>query len=308
MAMRCLSPAQRLRLETLAKSAGFLQIGFTRLVGDSSSDVFQQWLEKHYHAGLGWIEKHLDARRAPEDFDPSLPTAVVFLAAYPNQRPSSHVARYAWGKDYHKWLKRDISRLAKTFAGEFKFSEVGKVSVDTSPFSERSLAVRAGLGGIGKNGMLIHPIYGSATLIGIWRAPFITNPKTRIAFNPCRNCHKCVQSCPTGALDGSGLLDCNKCLSYHTIENKDELPDSVSTKIKEKYFGCDRCLEACPHNKMPPLEREAYPSPRDILSLGDDELLDAIRGTPLKRAGLQGLRRNARLLLDLNHNDKRTCD
>jgi epoxyqueuosine reductase len=175
-------------------------------------------------------------------------------------------------------------------------------SVDTGPVLERYWAERAGIGWIGRNGCLIVPDIGSWVFLGV----LITDLEMEYdspAERKCAECGKCMEACPTGAIVEPGLVDARKCISYWTVEHKGEFPDGVKKEFRGRVFGCDICQAACPWNeKVPvspigdfaPREGVANPDLEWMANLSKEEYDERFRGSAMRRAGVEGLRRNAR--------------
>jgi len=220
-------------------------------------------------------------------------------------RESGRVANYALYEDYHQFVKerlRDLVAFVNSLVdAEFKF----RICVDSVPLAERALAVRAGLGFIGKNHMLINPELGCQIFLG----EIVTSLKLRTdepIAPDCSDCRKCIDACPTGALRGDGQFDAGRCINYLTIEHKGPIPPELAEKIGDRLFGCDECVLACLYQKDAPActngqfkfhGDRANLDLREILNM-DGESFDArFADSPIKRIGLEGLKRNARICL-----------
>jgi epoxyqueuosine reductase len=193
-------------------------------------------------------------------------------------------------------LKVLEARIAETFPGV-----VSRRYVDTGPVLERELAARAGLGAVGKNTMLLHPEAGSWFLLGELFLSLDLAPEIPLA-DLCGSCTRCLEACPTGALAEPYRLDSNRCISYWTIEHRGALPEAARERVGDWVFGCDICQEVCPWNTAP--EGAGHPELRlpetrreldlaGLLRLSRDEYVERFRGSPMKRARLEGLQRNA---------------
>jgi epoxyqueuosine reductase len=218
---------------------------------------------------------------------------------------TGRVANYAQYEDYHFFIKKQLHELVdfiRSIAGpDHKF----KVCVDSVPLAERAFAVRAGLGFIGKNHMLINPELGPQILLG----EIVTSLKVQTdepTTDSCRNCNKCIEACPTGALRTDGQLDANKCISYLTIEYKGQIPTDLAEKIGGRLFGCDECVLACPYQEDAPVcknKQFKFYSDRArldlnrIMNLTEAEFEIELADSPIKRLGLEGLKRNAQICL-----------
>jgi len=219
--------------------------------------------------------------------------------------PTAKVAGYAQYEDYHSFIKERLYQLTdfiKSLAGAgFK----SKICVDSVPLAERALAARAGLGFIGKNHMLINPKFGCRLFLGEIVTDFKLPTDEPIAGD-CADCRKCLDACPTGALRPDGQFDAGVCINYLTIEYKGQIPPGLAEKIGDRLFGCDECVAVCPYQKQAPACKNkqfkfycdrARIDLQEILSL-DAELFDArFAESPIKRLGLEGLKRNARICL-----------
>ena len=215
-------------------------------------------------------------------------------------RLQARIARYAWGKDYHKVLGKRLVALVRYVEG--LAPEVRcKAFVDTGPLLERALAQKAGLGFVGKNTMLITRGLGS----WVFLAHVVTTlelPSDVPDRRTCGSCTLCIDACPTQALTEPYRLDARRCISYLTIESQSEIPQELRSHVGDWLFGCDVCQDVCPHNtRVPPTpiaEFQAEPpdmKAEDILSIQNDAEFDRrFAGSPLKRAKRQGLQRNAR--------------
>jgi epoxyqueuosine reductase len=224
------------------------------------------------------------------------------------------VARYAWGMDYHDVMREKLTQLGAWLAREaalagFIEREADlalRPCVDSAPLDERALAVRAGLGFIGKNTLLLAPDDGSWSLIGALLTSLALPPDAPLAPAPahsCGNCRRCIEACPTGAIDAPYRLDPRRCISYLTIEQKEPIPADLAANMRDWVFGCDLCQEVCPYNDaplarlLPELAAEKGVGP--WLTDATVEATPTGKGfarrwghTPLARPGLKGLRRS----------------
>lgn len=211
------------------------------------------------------------------------------------------MARYAWGRDYHNLLGKRLRKLKQ------RLSERGVRSwggVDTAPIVERAWAEAAGLGAVGKNTTLLVPGRGSFLLLGVLFVDAELAPDPVLPRDPCRTCARCLRACPTGALPEPHRLRTDACISYWTIEARGLPPRELRRGFGRWFFGCDLCQEVCPHAHDPENPDEADLLPRHawvdldaVVAASDDELLHRFEGTPLRRPGAEGLKRNALLAL-----------
>ncbi len=225
-----------------------------------------------------------------------------------SSEPVGRIAQYAQFADYHKTMGKKAKQLSMLIANETGAD--CRWYVDTGPILEKVWAQRAGLGFIGKNGCLIHPRKGSYFLLGVILTTLALEPDPMIESNRCGTCTNCLDACPTDAFTEPGVLDCGRCLSYLTIEHRDAIPYDLQPFFKEWLFGCDVCQDVCPYNVKfakpitePCILGEPMHPPvqhlLEILKLRDKEqFLDYIgRKSPLRRAGLEGLKRTTKLLI-----------
>jgi epoxyqueuosine reductase len=282
-----------------AQDEGFLESSIINLKEEPRFPAYQTWIEQGHHEPLTYLEKNLDIREQPKLLGERLESAVVFLHPYPSEFSSRHIARYAWGKDYHHTIKSKLFSLAHAFENTFGPLIEHRVCVDTAPLLERSLAERSGLGWIGKNGCLISRKHGSFFLIGSW----LTSKKRKDNHEPshhfhCGTCTRCIEACPTDAFISPGQLEAAKCLSTLTIENRNTIPNDYFGHVQEQAFGCDICQTVCPWNKKntPQVKNERLPPLKTLLTIAESEFRDYFRKTALERPGWHGLRRNFLIL------------
>ncbi len=303
-------------VKTWALEAGFARAGIAPAGPVPRPDGLRQWLARGYHADMAYMARHLDKRMCPEllaagaksviclamSYAPDSSTAAgtgACGAAAASVRP--FIARYARGRDYHKVLKKRCHALMDRLrAAEPAFG--GRAFVDSGPIMERSLAAEAGLGWIGRNGCLIVPGLGSYVVLAEIVCNLPLAPDAPLAGR-CGDCGACVRACPTGAIVQDGLVDCRRCLSYHTIENRGEIPPEFARALAGRIFGCDACQEACPHNRdAPPGELELTEQRQccgatleQIRSWRPEDWDAATAGSAVRRATYEMLLRNARL-------------
>jgi epoxyqueuosine reductase len=215
------------------------------------------------------------------------------------------IARYARGQDYHVFLRKKLRRLA-TFVRGLGEGVRARVLSDVEPILERAWAARAGLGFVGKNGLVITPGQGSYQLLGEVVTTLDLVPDTPMAER-CGACTRCLDACPTQAFVAPFVLDPRRCISYLTIEQRGAPPEELREAVGEHLFGCDECQEVCPFNRTaPPPEAETAPfrplarwaeiSLTALTALPEDRWEEVASGTPLRRAGRGGLARNAALV------------
>src|SRR5205085_2834321 len=215
------------------------------------------------------------------------------------------VAKYAQSQDYHVLTKHKLDQLGQRLAAA---AGAGKWRsyVDAGPMPERDLALRAGLGWIGKNTMLIRPGLGSFTFIGCLLTDLVLARDEPFEADRCGSCTRCLEACPTQAFVEPRVMDARRCISYLTIESRSEIPETLRAGVGENLFGCDICQDVCPWNQrfapetaepgFRPDSGSAWPSADEILAM-DEAAFDARFGrTAMERPGLRGLQRNARVI------------
>ncbi|HEX9305362.1 MAG TPA: tRNA epoxyqueuosine(34) reductase QueG [Thermoanaerobaculia bacterium] len=292
-----------------ALSEGFSRFGVARALPPARFERFRDWIATGRHAGMAYLERTVEVRSHPQNLLPGA-KSVVCLAAPHRRDPlragdGSIVARYAAGPDYHGTLRKRAMRVARAAIERLSEPVRWRVCVDSTPLAERSFAAAAGVGWIGKNGCLIDRDFGSYLLLAEIVTDLDLPPDDPVA-ELCGSCVRCLESCPTDAFLGPGLLDSARCLAYWTIEHRGPLPDAVKESVGDRVFGCDVCQEVCPWNApvrpraldaSVPSEGEgvhtALPTRREWVAMGKGEWRRRFGATALNRAGRRGIQRNA---------------
>jgi epoxyqueuosine reductase len=298
-------------LRRWAIDAGFDRAGVASLERSRTGAMLRRWLARGEHAGMEWIGRRTAVREDPARLLPGARSALcVALQYHPldgEEEPAGdlwpRVARYARGRDYHDVMGRRLRTLAARIRDAFPGCGT-RPYVDTGPLLERELAARAGLGAVAKNTHLLHRRGGSYFFLGELLLTLDVEPgeSGEPAADLCGRCTRCLDACPTGALPAPYRLDANRCISYWTIEHRGDLPPAAREMVGEWVFGCDVCQEVCPYNRSPepggePLLR--LPAARreldlaGLLALDRDGWVERFQVSPMKRAKLDGLRRNA---------------
>lgn len=292
-------------IKTYALTLGF---DLVRIIEAESlpqdSEYFENWLDSGYEGEMEYMSKDPQKRANPQEILPGAKSVICLGMNYyqSGAKDSDYkVARYAFGKDYHKVIEKKLKKLRQFIIEKHPSltKQDFKLYSDAGPFLERAFAAKAGLGFIGKNTTLITPEFGSWVFLAELITTLELTPDLPLKkfIGDCGDCDKCIKACPTGALKKPYELDARKCISYQTIENKGPL----TVGIKDRAFGCDICQEVCPHNcrakktKIPEfLNHIAGPKLNldQIKNLTQEEFDKKFAGSPLKRAGLKGLKRN----------------
>lgn len=269
---------------------------------------FAEWVTNGYGADMGYLERSVEYRHDLRRLFPEVRSVVVTLTSY--RRPAEigqpvgvpRIARFAWSDDYHDIIKRNLRLLLEAIRSYEGFGRVqGRAVVDSAPAFERTWAVRAGLGWIGRSSMLVNPELGSFTLIGLLLldTPLPENiPLPEQVPDGCGDCRRCMAACPTGAIVAPRIVDARRCISYQTIERRSSVENDLRPMLEGRIFGCDRCMEVCPYNNRPglPLMPEnagldAVPERLGVTedewwSMSEDEFTARFAHSPLLRAGL----------------------
>ena len=292
-----------------AKTFGIDKIGIARadVLADERRHL-EDWLSTGRHADMLWMEREPDKRSDPRILFPGARTVIACAVNY--YTPHDHaiaerlgkISRYAWGEDYHDVLKSRLRELLDWIVERRPDAE-GKICVDTAPIMDKAWAVRAGIGWLGKHSNVITTELGSWIFLGEILLTIDLEPTAEIVPDHCGSCTRCLDACPTGAIVEQYVVDARKCISYGTIEFRGEdLPAEIGENLDGWIYGCDVCQEVCPWNRFEqPSGDEAF-EPRlgetslDLLrirEMGPEEYVERFRRSPLKRAKLPGLKRNA---------------
>jgi epoxyqueuosine reductase len=293
-----------------AHELGFFHVGFsTADFLEEEAPRLEKWLNKHHHGEMAYMANHFDKRLDPRLLVEDAKTVISLLFNYYTDQQQSDpeapkISKYAYGEDYHYVIKDKLKELLA-----FIKEEIGEVNgrgfVDSAPVMDKAWAKKAGIGWIGKNSNLIHPKKGSFFFI----ADLILDLKIE-ADGPikdyCGTCTKCIDACPTEAIIEPYVVNGSKCISYLTIELKDELlPKEFEGKMDNWMFGCDICQDVCPWNRFSVLHNEERFEPHpDLLDLKKQDWMDLqeegfqilFQRSPVKRTNYKGLKRNITFL------------
>lgn len=295
-----------------ALSLGFSDIGFSKSQKlEKEAKQLEIWLNRGYHGKMKYMEDHFEKRVDPTQLVPGAKTIISLSYNYhnpekPKDQESPKIASYAYGRDYHKVVKKKLKTLyayIQSIAGNVQ----GRYFVDSAPVMERDWSAKSGLGWLGKNTLLIKPGIGSYFFL----AEIILDLEleTTAPINDhCGTCTRCIDACPTNAISDSGyLLDASKCISYLTIELREEIPTEFKDKMEGWIFGCDICQEVCPWNRFARKhsDQELDPHP-ELLSLSAEDWSELteysynqlLAHTPVNRVKFKGLKRNLGFIRD----------
>ncbi|NLZ05101.1 MAG: tRNA epoxyqueuosine(34) reductase QueG [Phycisphaerae bacterium] len=300
-----------------ALQLGFDAAGITDASPITDTDVarIQTWLRTGHAGRMQYMHRNVEKRIHPAALLEGAQSVIVVALNYkpdgsstPLQDPprTGAVAQYAWYEDYHQFMKPLLFELADFLRARTDRRHRFKACVDSVPLAERALAVRAGLGFVGTNHMLIHPALGPQVFLGELVTTVELEPD-RARPGSCAACDRCVRACPTGALGAEGTFDARKCISYLTIEHKGDIPPELAAKIGDRVFGCDACVLACPHQHAAPprANRRLRFHPENVrlnleelLALSAESFEIRFGDSPVQRAGLDALQRHARVCLN----------
>lgn len=300
---------QQIRQQALA--IGFHRVGIARV--DSSemavqahNEALQSWLAQGYQADMAWMDN--PKRQAIAQVMPDVRSLICVALNYytPHQRPNDpqhgKISRYGWGRDYHRVLQKRLKALSEWLRSQHPDIQT-RFYADTGPVSDKFWAQQAGLGWIAKNGNVITRDYGSWVFLG----EILTNldlPSDRPHTEHCGTCTRCLEACPTGAIAAPFVVDANRCIAYHTIENRDEtLPPDIVENLQGWVAGCDICQDVCPWNQrfaqetdvadFHPYPDNVAPPLSDLAGLSESEWHQRFPASALRRIKPAMWRRNA---------------
>lgn len=310
----------RIREEALA--LGFDAVGFASAAESPHAERLREWVAAGRHATMSWMTRDLTRRSDPRVVLPGAKTVISVAVSYyrggwtaaPTERSGSEpdggpgtrglIARYAWGRDYHKRIRSRLRRLARVLRG-LSPGAAWFATVDTGPVLDRSWAEQAGVGWIGKNTNLIRKGAGSWCFLGEILTDVALEPD-RPAANYCGRCARCITACPTGAIVGPYRVDARRCISYLTIEHRGPIPPELRPLIGTRIFGCDDCQEVCPWNRFAVstsdpdfADRSDQKAPKliPLLALDEESFRARFRGSAVLRAKRSGFVRNVAVAL-----------
>ena len=295
------------KIKKKAFEEGFDAVGIARVPGSSRiklrTAALNRWLQAGHQAKMEWMKstRRTNVENMLNGVQSILAVGLNYYIDKKQPPTNLSVARYAWGKDYHKIIEKKLKKIGK-FLKQERPNSRWKICVDTSAFLDKAWAEEAGIGWIGKHSNIINSNIGSWMFLG-----HLLSTESLEADEPseplCGECEKCIEACPTAAIEEPFIVNSNKCLAYHTIENREkELPLAISQKMGTWIAGCDICQEVCPwnHKKMPSTsEPDLQPSQwilnikkEDALSWDDSEWQEKLKESALKRIKPWMWRRN----------------
>jgi epoxyqueuosine reductase len=307
-----LNPVQHhtaiVKSEAAALGFSFCGISKAEFLEDEAPKL-EAWLKRGYQGKMSYLENYFDKRLDPRLLVPGAKSVVSLLYNYYPEKDLAQddrlkIAKYAYGDDYHFVVKEKLSVLIDTLRA--KIGDVhGRAFVDSAPVMERAWAKRSGIGWIGKNSLLLNRDQGSFLFLAELILDLELEPDGPIK-DYCGTCTACMDACPTDAIPAPYVVDGSKCISYFTIELKEEIPAEVKGKFQNWIFGCDICQDVCPWNRFskPHQEEKFNPHPElegltknDWREITEDVFKKLFRESAVKRTKFEGLKKNIRFVL-----------
>jgi epoxyqueuosine reductase len=298
------------KIKSEALKLGFTKVGIARAEAlDEEAKRLREWLNRGYHSTMDWMERNFEKRTDPRNIVPNAKSVICVAINYytpqqhSNDPSAGKISRYAWGDDYHDIVTKTLKMLWSWMKKEFPGIE-GRYYVDTGPVMDKVWAERAGIGWIGKHTNVLTQDIGSWIFLG----EIITTLELEYdepATDHCGTCSLCIEACPTNAIVEPYVVDSNKCISYLTIEHRDEIDPTLGEKFENWIYGCDICQDVCPWNQKFSVEtteepfapRESNVAPRldEWKEMTQAEFTRQFKGSAIKRTKLEGLKRNVAL-------------
>jgi epoxyqueuosine reductase len=295
-------------IKTEAKRLGFLSCGISKAgFLEEEAPRLENWLKQNSHGQMTYMEEHFDKRLNPtllvSDSKSVISLLINYFPSEQQNKDSYKISKYAYGKDYHNVIKKKVIKLLKSIKREIGDVN-GRAFVDIAPIMDKAWAAKSGLGWIGKNSNLLTQQVGSFYFI----AELILDLELdydNATTDHCGTCTACIDACPTEAIVAPYIVDGSKCISYFTIELQDNIPIEMKGKLDDWMFGCDVCQDVCPWNKFSKVHSEPlfkpYPellsyTKKDWEEITQETFEKVFTNSPLKRAKLEGLKRNITFL------------
>ena len=295
------------RIKEKAFEEGFDAVGIAKVPGSSRIKLrtasLERWLQAGHQAKMEWMKspRRKDIESMLQGVKSVLAVGLNYYVDTEREPKDISIARYGWGKDYHKIIEEKLKKIANFLETE-RPNAKWKICVDTSAFLDKAWAEEAGIGWIGKHSNVINSEIGSWMFLG-----HLLSTEVLEADKPskpiCGECEKCIEACPTKAIEEPFIVNSYKCLAYHTLENRDqELPENIINKMGNWIAGCDICQDVCPWNQkhipsttepdLQPSEWILHTTKKDLLSWGDSKWKEALKSSALKRIKPWMWRRN----------------
>ena len=297
------------KIKSAADALGFLSCGISKAdFLEDEAPRLEQWLNQGHHGSMSYMERHFDKRLDPRLLVPGAKSVVSLLLNYHTNKKQTDtkapkISRYAYGTDYHFVIKEKLKELMQIIHREI--GEVnGRVFVDSAPVMDKAWAAKSGLGWLGKNTNLISKKVGSFFFIAELIIDLELDYDTPVTDH-CGSCTACIDACPTDALLQPYQIDGSKCISYLTIELKENIPTEFKGQMDNWAFGCDICQTVCPWNRFAtPHDEPAFEPQEELLNLTKSEWQEmtsvvfnkVFKNSAVKRTKFEGLKRNIKFL------------
>lgn len=296
-------------IKAKAEELGFTACGIAQadFLEKEASDL-EKWLKQGRHGEMAWMENHFDLRTDPKKIVPGAKSVISLTLNYfpeEERKGKYKFSKYAYGRDYHKVLKKKCKVLLNAMQSEFGEID-GRAFVDSAPVMDKAWAQKAGLGWVGKHTNLLNKHQGSFFFIAEIICDLELEYDQPVADH-CGTCTKCLDACPTDALTAPYEIDGSKCISYYTIELKEQIPEEVKGNFENWVFGCDICQDVCPWNtKSTPHSTPEFQineqfnglSDRDLEEITEEVFDKTFTGSAIKRTKIEGLKRNILFVQD----------
>lgn len=291
-------------IKTKALAFGFQSCGISKAdFLEEEALHLENWLKNQFHGEMKYMETHFDKRLDPrllvEGSKSVISLSYNYFPEEKLQNENFKISKYAYGEDYHEVIKEKLRSLVAELQdeiGEFSF----RVFVDSAPVLEKAWARKSGIGWVGKNSNLITKKHGSFYFLAEIFCDLDLVEDSPVTDH-CGSCTKCIDACPTHAIISDKIIDGSKCISYATIELKDQIPDFFKDKMDDWMFGCDVCQDVCPWNRFsaPTLEEKFHPNSRlknftkqEWKDITQEIFSSVFRKSAVKRTKFAGLKRN----------------
>lgn len=295
------------KIKAIAHELGFNFCGISKAVFlEEEAPKLEEWLRRGYQGKMGYLENHFDKRLDPTKLVPGARSVVSLVYNYypeKNQEFKNHkIAKYAYGQDYHFVIKDKLKGLMNRITDEIGEVE-GRVFVDSAPVHERAWAAKGGLGWVGKNSLLLNREMGSFFFLAELIMDLELEPDGPMK-DYCGTCTACQDACPTDAIAQPYVVDGSKCISYLTIELKEEIPSEFTKKMEGWVFGCDICQDVCPWNRFskpheePKFEPQGWEdfTSKDWQEMTKEVFQKVFKKSAVKRTKFEGLKRNIQFI------------
>lgn len=297
-------------VKQLATGLGFDHCGIARAEKlEEDARRLEQWLQKGFHGTMSYMENHFELRTDPRQLVPGARSVITLLLNYFPEKlqteQTPRISKYAYGQDYHEVIREKLKSLLQAIRHQVGEVE-GRGFVDSAPVLERTWAQKSGLGWVGKNGNLITKSAGSFFFIATLITDLDLIPDDPFARDYCGTCQRCIEACPTDAILPDKTIKGSHCISYFTIELKEQVMDEKwKGKFDNWMFGCDTCQDVCPWNRFStPHQTPAFEPIPEILknsreeweTMTEEKFKVLFRHSPLKRTKWEGIQRNLKMI------------